>query len=93
MRNTAMWILIGASWAMLAGCEQDDSLSTPATGLPSGETPRASPEVQIGRSDSVDPGEPATPAVPDRQPVPATPPAGGADSGAAPGSAEVPPAN
>lgn len=93
MHRTATLILLGASWAVLAGCEQSDTIpSEPAQGLPSNEAPRTDPDVQIGRSDRVDPGEPA-------EPPPAAPgqgPGGGADAGGADaggGQAEVPPAN
>ena len=74
MHKTLTVILLGASWALLAGCEQG-GMSEPAEGLPQNEAPRTDPDVQIGRSDTVDPGEPATP---DREPVA---PAGQSDIG------------
>ena len=66
MRKTLTVILLGASWAVLAGCEQQgqDTLPEPADGLPQNEAPRTDPDVQIGRSDSVERVEPVEPAQP-----------------------------
>lgn len=75
MHKTLTVILLGASWALLAGCEGGGGMSEPAEGLPQNEAPRTDPDVQIGRSDTVDPGEPATP---DREPAA---PAGQSDIG------------
>lgn len=102
MRKTLTLTLLGASWLILGGCEQQqqDSLPEPAEGLPQNEAPRSEPDVQIGRSDNVDPGEPAdlgAPADPGGagaspdSPASDTPPAGGgADIG---GGAAEPPVN
>jgi hypothetical protein len=69
MHKTITAMLLGASWAVLAGCEQSDTVPEPAEGLPQNEAPRTEPDVQIGRSDTVEPGEPAQPATPQREPV------------------------
>jgi hypothetical protein len=92
MHKTLTLILLGASWAVLAGCEQRDTVPEPADGLPQNEAPRTDPDLQIGRSDTVEPGQPTQPATPDRQPAPVgeEPAGGGADLG---GQGEVPPAN
>src|SRR5690606_3006714 len=59
MHKTLTLMLLGASWAVLAGCEQSDTVPEPAEGLPQNEAPSTEPDVQIGRSDTVEPGEPA----------------------------------
>ena len=77
MHKTLTVMLLGASWALLAGCEQSDTVPSgdPAEGLPQNEAPRTDPDVQIVRSDSVEPGEPASP---QSEPAPAgQDPAGG----------------
>ena len=91
MHKTLTLMLLGASWAVLAGCEQSDTVPEPAEGLPQNEAPATEPDVQIGRSDTVEPGEPAEPASPQRQPAPA-----GEAPGAQPdvgGGANEPPPN
>ncbi|MBN1240506.1 MAG: hypothetical protein JXB36_18530 [Gammaproteobacteria bacterium] len=91
MHKTLTLMLLGASWAVLAGCEQSDTVGEPAEGLPQNEAPSTEPDVQIGRSDSVEPGEPAEPAAPQRQPAPAGQEPAGAQPDA--GGANEPPPN
>lgn len=101
MRKTLAIMFMSASWLVLGGCEQQsqDSLPEPAEGLPQNEAPRTEPDVQIGRTDDVDPGEPADVGSPGGvapdSPASETPPAGGgADIGGANESpATEPPAN